>query len=92
MNKQDLITKVATDHSLTKKVAGEIVANIFETVMTAVAAGDKVSLAGFLTLEKVAVAEKQGRNPQTGAALTIPSSSKVRVRIPAAFKALVKGE
>lgn len=40
--------------------------------------GDKVTLRGFGTFQRKAVAAKQGRNPKTGAAVQIPARSVLR--------------
>jgi len=77
MTKQDLITQVASNTGLSKKQTGEVIDNIVETISTALASGEKVSLIGFGTFETRKRAAREGRNPQTNkpiriAAKTVP--------------------
>ena len=81
MNRTDLVNSVAEKASLTKKDADAAVAAVLASVTDALKAGDKVQLVGFGTFEVRARAAKQGRNPRTGATMTIPAS-----KVPA-FKA-----
>ena len=81
MNKTELIAAVAEKASLSKKDADAAVSAVLEAVTDALKAGDKVQLIGFGTFEVRARAERQGRNPKTGEAMTIAAS-----KVPA-FKA-----
>ena len=68
MVKADLVTKVA-ELGVTKKQAGEAVDCVIDAIKDALASGDKVSLIGFGTFSVKERAARQGRNPQTGAAI-----------------------
>lgn len=72
MTKKDVIERVAKKVGLTKKAATEAVATILGSVKDALAKGDKIVLTGFGTFKVRARAARKGRNPQTGAAITIP--------------------
>lgn len=74
MNKTELTASVAEKAGLTKKDAEKAVSALFETVEEALANDDTVQIVGFGTFEVKQREERQGRNPQTGAALTIPAS------------------
>ncbi|MEN9406482.1 MAG: hypothetical protein RLZ12_766 [Bacillota bacterium] len=74
MNKGELITGVAARTSYPKKQITEIVEGVFDVITDALAKGDKVTLIGFGGFEVRKRAERQGRNPQTGAAIVIPES------------------
>ncbi|MCL1882240.1 MAG: HU family DNA-binding protein, partial [Defluviitaleaceae bacterium] len=66
MNKTELIAAVAGEADLTKKDAEKFL-SAFESVVTkALVAEKKVQLVGFMTIDVVARAEREGRNPQTG--------------------------
>ena len=71
MVKADLAAKVA-EVGLTKKQAAEVVDCVFTTIKDALAGGDKVSVIGFGTFSVRERAAREGRNPQTGAAIKIP--------------------
>jgi DNA-binding protein HU-beta len=81
MNKSDLITAIAQHANLTKADAGRALDSLIRTIETTLKAGDSVALVGFGTFEVKERAERSGRNPQTGAAITIAAA-----KIPA-FKA-----
>ena len=67
MTKVELISAVAADANLTKKDAEAAVTNALKS-------GDKVTLVGFGTFEVRERPARNGRNPQTGAEITIPAS------------------
>ena len=71
MSKAELVEKIAEQAKLTK-VDAERAVNAFINVITAsLKAGDDVTLVGFGTFTTGDRAERQGRNPQTGEAITI---------------------
>ena len=66
MNKQELVTALATANGLSKKQADEIVESISSAIATALTAGEEVTLPGIGKLSVVQRAACTGRNPQTG--------------------------
>ncbi|HUX69461.1 MAG TPA: HU family DNA-binding protein [Cellulomonadaceae bacterium] len=64
---------------------------VLGAVQEAVAAGDKVTLTGFGTFERVTRPGRTGRNPRTGAPIEIAASSLPRFRAGAALRAAVAG-
>ncbi len=74
MNKTELVASVAEKAGMTKKDAEKAVNALFESVEQALAKDDKVQIIGFGTFEVKAREERKGRNPQTGAEITIPAS------------------
>ena len=86
MNKSELVNSVADKALLSKKDAEKAVTAIFETLTETLAQGDKVSLVGFGTFEVKENAEKTGRNPKTGEAITIPASKKPKFTAGKALK------
>lgn len=74
MNKTELIASVAEKAGLTKKDAEKAINAVFVSVEEALAADDKVQIIGFGTFEVKSREERKGRNPQTGAEITIPAS------------------
>lgn len=84
--KKELVAKLAVELETTKKHASEIVDAYEKVVKESIQeVGDKVQLVGFLTLEAKVRAARNGRNPQTGEAITIPEkvvvSSKAKFEI-----------
>lgn len=74
MNKTELIAAVAEKADISKKDAEVAVGAVFGAITDALAAGEKIQLVGFGTFEVRERAEKQGRNPRTGEAMTVPAS------------------
>lgn len=81
MNKQDLIVKSAEIADVSQKDASAVIDAIFGAqgkngiIVDATAAGDKVELVGFGGFSKRNRAARMGRNPQTGAEVTIAAST-----------------
>jgi DNA-binding protein HU-beta len=80
MNKGDLIEKVATECGLTKTASDQVLNSVLQAITTAVAAGDKVALIGFGTFSVSERPAREGRNPQTGAAMQIPAKKIVKFK------------
>ncbi len=74
MNKSDLIAAIAEHANLTKADAGRALDALTKTIEVTLKAGDSIALVGFGTFEVKQRAERSGRNPQTGQAITIAAS------------------
>jgi DNA-binding protein HU-beta len=81
MNRKELVGAVASKTGLTLRAADEAVGAVFDLIVREVAAGESVVVPGFGTFEARDRAAREGRNPQTGAPMSIPAG-----RVPA-FKA-----
>ena len=91
MNKTDLINVVASEANLSKKDAEASVNATLAAIANALKNGDKVQLIGFGTFEVKDVAEREGRNPQTGESIKIPASKKPSFSASKALKDSVNG-
>ena len=80
MNKTEMIEKVAKRTGMTIKDSRAAVDAIFSTapkegiIATEVAAGRRVQVTGFGTFVQRKRKKRKGRNPQTGAEITIAAS------------------
>ena len=74
MNKAELINAVAASADCSKKDAEAVITAALDTITAALKDGDKVTLVGFGTFEVRERPERKGRNPQTGAEITIEAS------------------
>ena len=93
INKKELIAKVAKKLSAGAEIIPkfETVFNtIFDTIVEEVAGGQRVEIYGVGIFKAVEVAERKGRNPQTGEELTIPAHKKVFFSPGKRFKNAVK--
>lgn len=89
MNKTDLIA-VLEGRLGSRRAASEAVETFIATVQDAVAAGDRVTISGFGTFERVVRNARVGRNLRTGAAVEIPPTSLPRFRPGTAFRVQVE--
>lgn len=86
MNKVKLVASVAEKAGLSKKDAEKAVAAVLDSIVAAVADGEKVQLIGFGTFDVRARAARTGRNPQTKQTITIPASKQPVFKAGQAFK------
>ncbi|MDQ3946527.1 MAG: HU family DNA-binding protein [Actinomycetota bacterium] len=86
MNKNDLVKAIAEETGQTATAVSEMLSAFEACVTKAVAAGDKVQLPGFLTFDRAERAARTGRNPATGAEISIPASTVPRVKAGKSFK------
>ena len=80
MNKNDLIGVVADGANITKAQAGEAVDAVFEAITSALKSGDEVRLVGFGTFSVCKRKASTGRNPATGAEISIPASNQAKFK------------
>ncbi len=71
MTKKDLIEIVAKKANLTNKAARDSVQTFLNTVRDSLKRGEKVVLTGFGTFTVRSRKQRVGRNPKTGAKLTL---------------------
>lgn len=86
MNKVELVAAIAAKSELSKKDAEKALAAFQEVVKETLIAGDKVHMVGFGTFDITERAERQGRNPATGEALTIQASKTPKFKAGKALK------
>eukprot|EP00243_Klebsormidium_subtile_P006164 TRINITY_DN2569_c0_g1_i1.p1 TRINITY_DN2569_c0_g1~~TRINITY_DN2569_c0_g1_i1.p1 ORF type:complete len:169 (-),score=20.99 TRINITY_DN2569_c0_g1_i1:244-750(-) len=91
MNKKELIDKVAGITKFNKYDTKTVVDTVFDAIIDTVAEGDKVQIPGFGVFEPRIRKERQGRNPRTGEALTIPEARLPHFTVGAYFKNQVNG-
>lgn len=90
MNKEFLVKTVAGNiEGATKKDIEVVVNEVFDTIKNTLASGEKVAIAGFGSFEVAERAERQGRNPKTGEAITIPASKAPKFKASKNFKDVV---
>ncbi|RKI83730.1 HU family DNA-binding protein [bacterium 1xD42-87] len=90
MNKTELISAMAEKAELSKKDAEKALTTFTNIVADTLVDGDKVSITGFGTFEVTERAERQGRNPATGEAITIAASKSPKFKAGKALKEAVK--
>ena len=91
MSKAELVEKIAEQAKLTKVDAERSVNAFINVVTAALKEGEDVTLVGFGTFTTGERAERQGRNPQTGEAITIAAKKVVKFKPGKALKEEVGG-
>ena len=90
MNRTELISAMSEKSELTKVDTEKALKAFIDTVTDELKNGGKVQLVGFGTFEVGERAERQGRNPKTGEAITIPASKSPKFKAGKALKDIVK--
>ncbi|MBC7274288.1 MAG: HU family DNA-binding protein [Streptomyces sp.] len=90
MNKAQLVEAIA-DKMGGRQQAADAVDAVLDAVVRAVVAGDRVSVTGFGSFEKVDRPARYARNPQTGERVRVKKTSVPRFRAGQGFKDLVSG-
>jgi DNA-binding protein HU-beta len=91
MNKAELIAAIAEQANLTKADAGRALDGLTQAIENTLKVGDSVTLVGFGSFEVRERAERSGRNPQTGAAITIAASKTPAFKPGKSLKDAVNG-
>lgn len=90
MNKPELTRAVSEKADISQTKAGLVVDAFTDAITQVLAAGDAVSLVGFGTFEVKTRAERPGRNPKTGEAMTIPAARVTAFRAGKGLKEAVR--
>lgn len=80
MNAKELAAVVAERNGLSKKQAADLLDSVGDIVGGQLASGGDVVLPGLGKLSAHRVAERQARNPKTGAPVTVPAKTKARFK------------
>ena len=89
MNKTELVAAIADEAGLSKKDAEKALKAFTDVVTEELQKGEKVQLVGFGTFEVSERAAREGRNPQTGAAMKIAASKAPKFKAGKALKDLI---
>ena len=80
-SKADIVEHIAASvDGMTKKAAGEAFDAASEAISKALRKGDRVQVPGFGSFSVSKRAARKGRNPATGATITIKASKNVRFK------------
>lgn len=90
LNKTELVAKIAASTGQSQATVDAVLGGLFDTLAESVGSGTKVSIPGWLAVERTSRAARTGRNPQTGAEIDIPAGKRVKVSAGSKLKAAVK--
>ncbi len=91
MNKNDMIAKVCEALDVSKADGAKAVDAVFDSITSALSAGDEVRLVGFGTFAVAERAASKGRNPRTGEVIDIPASKQPKFKAGKGLKDAVNG-
>lgn len=74
VNKSQLIDTIAESANLSKASAGRALDALLDAISDTLKDGDQVALLGFGTFSVRSRSARTGRNPQTGAEISIPAT------------------
>ncbi len=86
MNKVELVEAMAKETGLSKKDTEAALKAFLKVCETELSNGNPISLIGFGTFDISNRSERKGRNPLTGAEITIPASKSVKFKPGKALK------
>ena len=89
MNKVQLIKVLAEKTTLTQKDVANVIDILPEVIKETVASGDKISLTGFISFEKVDIPEKSGivqLGEKKGSTWTSPAHSEIKAKLSKSYK------
>lgn len=90
MTKTEMIVELADRTGLSKVDAEKVLKAFIETVEDTLVKGEKLQLTGFGTFEVIERAAREGRNPKTGEAMSIPETKSPKFKPGKSLKDLVK--
>ena len=80
MNKNDLVSAVASSTAMSKVDSAKAVEGVFDAISGALSSGGDVRIVGFGTFSVANRKATTGRNPRTGQAIQIPASKQPKFK------------
>ena len=77
MTKADLVEKIQIATGFTKKESADMLETVFNIMKTTLESGENMKISGFGNFEVKQKADRRGRNPQTGEAITIEARRRL---------------
>jgi len=90
LNKTELVAKIAASTGQSQATVDGVLGGFFDALAESVGNDVKVSIPGWLAVERTHRAARTGRNPQTGATIEIPAGYSVKVSAGSKLKAAAK--
>ncbi|MDX3928904.1 MAG: HU family DNA-binding protein [Shinella sp.] len=82
----EIADKIAAEQGLTKAQAKTIVESVFKQITEAATSGTETSIPGFGKFKLKETAEREGRNPATGATVKIAAAKRLTFQPAKAIK------
>ena len=88
-NRSELVAEVAGKAGTSQAAVNSVLDALFEVFESSVAAGEKITIPGWLSVERTDRAARTGRNPQTGETIQIAAGHSVKLSAGSKLKAAV---
>ena len=92
MNKNELISSIASETGLTKAASAKALDAFLSSVSSALKKGDEVRLVGFVTFAVAHRSATTARNPRTGATIKIPARKQAKFKAGKALQTSVNNK
>ena len=89
MNKEELISTIASDVELTKAQSKMALESFLDSVKKTLKKGNKIALVGFGTFSVSKRKARTGRNPATGEVIKIPAKNVIKFKAGKEFTGIV---
>lgn len=91
MTRSELVKEVQSRTGMTRNDADTAVKSVFDIITETLTEGNEVAIKGFGTFSVQVRPERQGRNPATKEAITIPEKKIAKLKFSSEVKKLVNG-
>ena len=91
LNRTEFVAAVAAESGQSQAAVNGVLDSVFAVLASNVGDGTKVSIPGWLAVERTHRAARTGRNPQTGEPLKIAASKQPKFRVGKGLKDAVNG-
>ena len=91
-NRSELVAEVAEKAGATNADVNRVLDALFQVFEESVSAGEKITIPGWLAVERTDRAARTGRNPQTGESIDIPAGHGVKLTAGSKLKAAVSNK
>jgi len=90
LNRTELVAALAAESGQNAATVNAVIDALFSTLSHTLKEGTKVTIPGWLTVDRTHRAARTGRNPQTGASIQIAASYGVKLTAGSKLKAAAK--
>lgn len=88
-NRSELVAEVAEKAGTSQAAVNGVLDALFQVFESSVAQGEKITIPGWMAIERTDRAARTGRNPQTGETIEIPAGHGVKLTAGSKLKAAV---
>lgn len=92
MTKADIIERIRTSLNIPNKESAEMLEAVLSTMKTTLESGENLKISGFGSFVVKSKADRRGRNPQTGEAITIESRRVLTFKPSVLLRQAVNGD